>query len=217
MDDLPIPAKMAKVASSPRKHNNIHGWKPSLVSTHGAASQHPATKWFKTTPAAKHDPIISGTITGILTVREPNKIKLLRLLTPSQTFPEKYLGQGSHNLNQTVGIYIKCNDNTKHVISIMAKAMAKAFGFEYLDKDLNMGLHNLADLTATYLTFCKIPDRMQSSNNASTPVRQNRNQGCSSSMPQWGLCVVKLDGPPLHQIQWQVTPHRDSRPNNPVC
>jgi hypothetical protein len=47
---------------------------------------------------------------------------------------------------------------SKHVISVNAKATAEEFGFKYLNEDLNAGLHNLADLTATYLAFQEIPD-----------------------------------------------------------
>jgi hypothetical protein len=162
--------KMAKAASSPRKRSSIHGWNPSAVSIRSAASQHPATKWFKTTPASKHDVIVSGAAAGILTLREPDKIKALAMLTPSQAFPTKYLGQGSHDLNQTVGIYVERNDLTRNIISIMAKATAIEFGFEFFDEDLNAGLHNLADLTAPDLTFAEMPDGLDSTDDATTPV-----------------------------------------------
>jgi hypothetical protein len=70
-----------------------------------------------------------------------------------------------------VGIYVECNNMTKHVISIMAKATAEESGFEYHDKDLNRGgLHNLVDLTATDLILNEIPNGMDSSDNATTPV-----------------------------------------------
>jgi hypothetical protein len=103
-------------------------------------------------------------------MREPNKIKALGLLTPSQAFPPKYLGQGTHNLNQTVGIYVNRNNLTKHVISIMSKATAKEFGFEYLNKDLNAGCHNYANLTATNLTCQEISGQMNSTDDATKLV-----------------------------------------------
>jgi hypothetical protein len=64
-----------------------------------------------------------------------------------------------------VGIYVECNDMTKDVTST-----AEEFGFEYHNKDLNGGLHNLANLMAMDLTFQEIPDRMDYSNDATTPV-----------------------------------------------
>jgi hypothetical protein len=104
---------MAKVTFSPHEHSSINGWNLSVVSICDMASQHSATKWFKTTTAAaKHDLIISGAAAGILTLCEPNKIRTLGLLSLSQAFLAKCLAQGSHNLNQMAGVYV--NRKTWH-------------------------------------------------------------------------------------------------------
>jgi hypothetical protein len=78
----------------------------------------------------------------------------------------------------TTSTYVECNDLIKHVIFIMAKAMAEEFGFKYLYEDLKTGLHNLAHLMAPDFTFREIPDGIDSSNNASTGVLQ-----CFPSFP----------------------------------
>jgi hypothetical protein len=162
--------KMALAASSPRKRSATEHFKASVVNSRDAAKQHPASKWLNANGTRKVETILSGSAAALLTVTKPNLINPISLLSPSESFDDRFRAHGHHDLWQAMGIYVNRDSITKHVISILDKATASDLGFPHIDIDLNTGLPNLFDNTQPHWKPNVIPDGMDSSGDDTTPV-----------------------------------------------
>jgi hypothetical protein len=162
--------KMALAANSPRKRSATSNFSVSVVNARSAGRHHPATKWLKATGSRKTESILSGATAALLTLAKPNKINPISLLTPSETFDDRFKAHGHHDLWQAMGVFIERVAITKTVMSILDKTTVTEMGFPFIDQDLNTGLVNILDATQPNWKPTVLPDGMDSSSEDTTPV-----------------------------------------------
>jgi hypothetical protein len=137
--------KMTTAANSPRKRSARETFVPSIIYAREPAAQHPAERWLKSSQLFNQDQILAGTVAALLTMKKPDKIVPISLLSPSPTFQDKFEGHGHHLLGQPVCIHVDRGHITNHVLSLLTKVQADSLGFDYVDASAVDGLPNIAD------------------------------------------------------------------------
>jgi hypothetical protein len=114
----------------------MHNFKVSIVNSHEAGRQHPATKWLKDTGACKNESILTRSTAALLTVAKPNKINPTLLISPSKTFKDWFKAHGGHHHHwQAMGICAECSTITRNIILILDKTTVTKMGFPFIDTD----------------------------------------------------------------------------------